>query len=294
MSTNSLPPWANEIPKGSFISYSPTYKVGEYFSRFHKGLFEEANLKYYYYDPTEHGFPKGKQYPVLIFLHGFANSLEGDICINYSGAEFYAKDEYQKVLGGAYILIPLANEYRDTEGNCHGYWNETYIPQIHGLIEYFIKTITSKDVAISKKIIFGHSLGASICFRIVDAYTDYFDALIPIGTSDISDNKTLDRYDQNNIWLFLAVSKHDEYNEYQTKIIPHLPRLKQMKHSYIFTPEWVYNGDKGIASINIGVEIGQHCLINSMHCNLMFDDGTPIYPELPNGILGWLKEVIES
>ena len=30
------PPWANEIPEGSFISYSPTYKVGEYFDRFKK------------------------------------------------------------------------------------------------------------------------------------------------------------------------------------------------------------------------------------------------------------------
>ena len=117
---------------------------------------------------------------------------------------------------------------------------------------------------------------------------------INLKDEDISDDKTLDRYDQNDVWLFLAVGKRDEFNPYETEIAPRLPRLKQMKHCYIFTPEWVYNGDKGIASINFGVEMGQHCLINPMHCNLMFDDDTPMYPELPEGILGWLRKVIEE
>ena len=294
MSEHPLPPWANEIPEGAFISYSPTYKVGEYFSRFHKERFEPAGFNYYFYDPTEHGFPKDKEYPVLLFMHGYTNALEGDICINYAGAEFYATDKYQKALGGAYILVPLANEYRDAEGVCQGSWDESHIPQIHDFVDYFIKAFASKNGGISKKLIFGTSRGATMCFKIVDAYTDYFNALIPIGTSDISDDKTLDRYDQNNIWLFFAAGKRDEFNDYQTEIAPHLPRLKQMKHCYIFTPDWVYNNDKGIASINFGVEMGQHCLINPLHCNLMFDDGTPMYPELPNGILGWLKEVIDS
>lgn len=294
MSEKQLPPWADEIPEGSFISYSPTYKVGEFFSRFHKNRFDNAEMNYYFFDPTEHGFPKGKEYPVLLFMHGYTNALEGDVCINYAGAEFYAKDEYQKTLGGAYILVPLANEYRDADGKCMGSWEDFHIPQIHDFVEYFIKTYASKNGGVNKKIIFGNSRGATMCFKIVDAYTDYFDALIPIGTSDISDDKTLDRYDQNDVWLFLAVSKRDEFNPYEAEIVPRIPRLKQMNHCYIFTPDWVYNGDKGIASINFGVEMGQHCLINPMHCNLMFDDGTPMYPELPDGILGWLKKVIEA
>ena len=76
MSEHPLPPWANEIPEGAFISYSPTYKVGEYFSRFHKARFEKAGLDYYFYDPTEHGFPEGREYPVLLFMHGYTNALE--------------------------------------------------------------------------------------------------------------------------------------------------------------------------------------------------------------------------
>ena len=38
--TKPLPPWANEIPVGAFISYETTYKVGEYFSLFKKEHFQ--------------------------------------------------------------------------------------------------------------------------------------------------------------------------------------------------------------------------------------------------------------
>ena len=62
----------------------------------------------------------------------------------------------------------------------------------------------------------------------------------------------------------------------------------------IFTPDWVYNGDHGIASINFGVEMGQHCIINPMHCNLKFDDGTPMDPSLPKGVVGWLAKTLSQ
>ncbi len=65
-----------------------------------------------------------------------------------------------------------------------------------------------------------------------------------------------------------------------------------MKKTFVFTPEWIYNGDRGIASINFGFEMGQHCLVNPMHCNLMYDDGSPMYSELPLGVTGWLHSVL--
>ncbi len=111
--TKPLPPWADKIPEGAFISYETTYKVGEYFSLFKKERF--GSMDYYFYDPTEHGFSKDKTYPLFIFLHGATNALEGDVCINYAGAEFYATEEYQNDFGGAYLLVPLANEYYDEE-----------------------------------------------------------------------------------------------------------------------------------------------------------------------------------
>ena len=305
MTEKQLPPWANEIPQGAFITYEPTYKVGEYFSRFHKDFFDcelhgngqdstngKSGMDYYYYDPTEHGFPKDRDYPVFVFFFGLSNALEGDVCINYTGAEFYSKEEYQNAVGGAYLLIPIANEYRDENGKVQNSWDENYIKPVHDLICFFKENRAGGHI--SKKVIFGNSRGATMCFRMVDAYTDFFNALIPIGTADISDDATLDRYDQNDVWLFYATGKRDEFNNYDELVAPRIPRLKRMKHCFIFTPEWVYNGDHGIASINFGIEMGQHCLINPMHCNLMFDDGTPMEQSLPNGVTGWIAEMLKS
>ena len=128
MTSSPMPPWAAEIPEGAFISDSPTYKVGEYFSLFEKDTFDSGasvgSLKYWFYDPTEHGYPAKGDYPLIIFLHGSGNALVGDVCINYTGAEFFATDAYQKKLGGAYLLVPVANEYRNEEGRTCREWRE--------------------------------------------------------------------------------------------------------------------------------------------------------------------------
>ncbi len=305
MNEKQLPPWADEIPEGSFISYEPTYKVGEYFDRFHKDSFttaEKGKMTYYFFDPTEHGFPKEKSYPLFVFLHGTSNALEGDVCINYTGAEFYSTDAYQSAFGGAYLLIPLANEYRDPNGAVQGYWDDSYTKPVYDLICDFIKTHTygtsssapSVYGASGKKVVFGNSSGATMTFRMVNAYTSFFNALVPIGTDDIPDDTTLDRYDENDVHLFYAIGKRDEFNPFKENVEPRIPRLNRMKHCFLYTPEWVKNGDKGIASINFGVEMGQHCLINPMHCNLMFDDGTIMDERLPKGVTGWLNDMIHG
>ena len=312
MSEKTTPPWADEIPEGSFISYDPTYKVGEYFDRFHKDSFttaEKGSMSYYFFDPTEHGFPKDKPYPLFIFLHGTSNALEGDVCINYAGAEFYSTDSYQSAFGGAYLLIPLVNESRDETGAVHGQWDDRYTKSVYELICSFIKkhtytcgTYGGAEVydgaevygASGKKVVFGNSSGATMCFRMGTAYTSFFNALIPIGSADIPDDATLDRYDENDVHLFYAMGKRDEFNPYEEYVAPRIPRLKRMKHCFLYTPEWVRNGDKGIASINFGVEMGQHCLINPMHCNLMYDDGTAMEPRLPKGVTGWLNDMLHE
>ena len=80
------------------------------------GNVKVGDMVYYFYDPTKHGYAADKKYPLLIFLHGAGNSFQKEICINYSGGELYASSDYQEKLGGAYVLIPLANEKRDEEG----------------------------------------------------------------------------------------------------------------------------------------------------------------------------------
>ena len=65
------------------------------------------------------------------------------MCINYTGAELYASDPYQKTLGGAFILIPVANEYRDDDGRVQGYWSPDYFEIVHSLFLDFIETKTN-------------------------------------------------------------------------------------------------------------------------------------------------------
>ena len=298
MNDHPLPPWADKMPEGAFISWEPTYKVGEYFNNFHKDRFEcepfgaenFSGMDYWFYDPTEHGWAKDKKYPVLIFMHGYGNALEGDVCINYAGAEFYSKEEYQKALGGAYILVPLAAERRDEKGQCVDSWDDSYLPRVRDMVCNFEKTRAAGRV--SKKVVYGNSSGATMCFKLAAAYPDFFDIIVPIGGGHIPDDATLDLYERNGIKIFFAIGKHDELVDFEKDIAPRLDRISKMKGSRVFTPEWVYNGDGGIASINFGMEMGQHCLVNPMHCNLTFDNGKPMDPSLPQGITGWLRDAL--
>ena len=145
----------------------------------------------------------------------------------------------------------------------------------------------------TKNILIGNSSGAWMTFNMGNDYTSFFDVLIPVGACEIPDDKMLDRYDEENVSLFYAIGKHDELNNFDTLVRPRVARLQAMKNCFIYTPEWVQNGDKGIASIYVGIEMGQHCLVNPMHCNLMFDDGTPMEPRLPDGVTGWISSLLK-
>ena len=170
-------------------------QVGEYFDLYDNDVFNieaKDGMKYYFYDLTKHGYPKKPDYPLLIFLHGTGNALEGDVCINSSGA--------------------------------------------------------------------------SMAFCMVNEYTSYFDALIPIGSASVPDNEALDRYDANDVFLFFAMGKRDEFHSFKEEVEPRLPRLQKMKHCFIYTPEWVRNSD----------------------------DGTPMDERLPRGITGWLSDYFQE
>jgi len=294
MAERPTPPWAAEIPEGTFISKGPTYPLGRYFSRFGKDWYtgeDGTKMKYYFFDPTEHGYPERADYPILVFCHGTSNSLEGDVCINYTGAEMYASDEYQKAMGGAYVLVPVANEYRDADGRVKGSWDASYVEPTLGLVREVIETRTK---GVGTRFLLGNSSGGRFVFTMANAHPEAWDALVPVGTVDISPDEMLDVFDERGIYLLYAEGKRDEFYCYEKDVVPRLPRLARMKHCLIFTPEWVYNGDGGIASIFSAVEMGQHCLMNGIQANLMFDDGTPMDSLLPRGVTGWIADVVRE
>lgn len=294
LSKRPAAPWAAEIPEGDFVTPYPTYPTGQILDKFEKHEFEDASgvkLKYYTYDPTEHGFSKDKKYPVLLFFHGTSNSFVGDLCINYTGAELYGTDKYQADMGGAYIVVPVANEYRNEEGRVKGSFGADYLEPAHNLTT---KVIAEFGESAGPKFILGNSSGASFVMRLMETYMDDYDVLFPVGGTAIGEASLLDKMDEKGKYFFFAVAKRDELHPFTEEVEPWLDRLSKMKHSFIYTPEWVRNGNKGIASIDGGIEIGQHCLMNAIQANLMFDDGTPMEERLPNGVTGWIKEVTEE
>nr|MCR5583850.1 hypothetical protein [Lachnospiraceae bacterium] len=185
----------------------------------------------------------------------------------------------------AYILVPVANEFRNEEGRCEGCWSPVYDSVVRELVKSFVK---ERSGHMGTRVFLGNSAGARYVLHALECFPEDMDAVVPVGCSAIPEDRILDSFDNAGKHLFFAMGKRDELNDFGSEVVPRLPKLKSLKNCFICTPEWVRNGDKGIASINGGIEMGQHCLMNGIQANLMFDDGTPMIENLPKGVTGWI------
>lgn len=292
--TTAVPQWAKYMKDGEFISYYTTYSSKIYFDLFDKYTYpckESGDIAYYVYDPVKHGADKDKKYPVLMWLHGMSNALDGVKCIMCCGAEQYASPKYQQAMGGAYIIVPLANEKRLENGNIEGTWSELYSAPIKGIYD---KVCRENEKNVGKKFVMGASAGGRFTWQLLEDHTDYFDGAIPISSGYVPSDETLDRISDSGVRLIIAHGRHDEMADFDECILPRMEKLKGMKNCICFFPEWVYNGDGGISSVHFGIEMGQHCMINWVQSNLMFDSGVPADERLPDGVTGWIRAVCEK
>ena len=291
--TTAVPEWAKYMKDGEFISYYTTYESKIYFELFDKYSFsceETRDITYYVYDPIKHGAPADKKYPVLMWLHGMSNALDGVKCIMCCGAEQYASPKYQQEMGGAYIIVPLANEKRLENGNIEGSWSEIYSVPIKGIYD---KVCRDNERNIGKKFVMGASAGGRFTWQLLEDYTGFFDGAIPISSGYVPSDEAIDRISGSGVSLIIAHGRHDEMADFYECIAPRIKKLESMKNCICFFPEWVYNGDGGISSVHFGIEMGQHCMINWVQSNLMFDSGVPADKRLPDGVTGWIKEISE-
>lgn len=290
----AVPDWAKYLKDGEFISYSTTYKSKLYFHLFDEYVYpckETGDIKYYVYDPVKHGAAPDKKYPVLMFFHGASNSLMGIDCIMCCGAEQFASPKYQKDMGGAYIIVPVANEKRQENGRIDGTWSEEQIPYHIPVKAIYDKVISENSLNIGKKFIMGASSGGGFTWRMLEEYPDYFDGAIPIASGYLPDKQSLDNIGKTKSRILVAHGRHDEMADFNECVEPYLAELEGMKNCELFLPEWVYNGDGGVASVFYGFEMGQHCMINWIQANLIFDDGRPADERFPKGVTGWIKSV---
>ncbi len=288
---NAVPEWAEYLKDGEFISYSTTYKSKIYFDLFDKyscPCEETGDIRYYVYDPVKHGADPTKKYPVLMWLHGASNSLMGDGCIMCCGAEQYASPKYQERIGGAYIIVPLCNEERLEDGTILGAWSPAHLKPIKAIYD---KVCADNAANIGKRFVMGASSGGYFTWKLLEEYCGYFDAGIPISSGYLPEYDALDKIAESGTELLIAHGKHDEMAIFEECIAPHIEKLKTLSNCICFFPEWVYNGDGGVSSVFYGFEMGQHCMINWIQNDLLFDDGSVADERLPNGVTGWIRSI---
>lgn len=295
--TSAMPVWAKDMQNDEFISYAPSYKTKIYFDLFDKYVCpcaETGDITYYVYDPVKHGAAADQTYPVLLWLHGASNSIDGISCIMCCGAEQFASPQYQQEMGGAYLIVPLANEKRLEDGRIYGTWGErnlNYAPVIKKICD---TVCNNHKNTIGKRFVMGASSGGFFTWKLLEDYPGYFDAAIPIASGYVPSDETLDKISAGQTALLIAHGRRDEMADFASVILPRMEKLQSLKNCICFFPEWVYNGDGGIASVHFGMEMGQHCMINWIQSNLIFDNGEPADKRLPRGITGWIRDIVEN
>lgn len=224
-----------------------------------------------------------------MWFHGASNALAGHVRISYTGAENYAKPDYQESMGGgAYVLVPFANERRLEDGELVGSWGDEYIDPVKALFDTVYKEHAGN---ISKVIVFGQSRGAGFNWGYTFAYPESIDASVIISGSSVPTDEELDRINEAGVTLLVAHGIHDELAKFELCMQPHVEKLQSLYNTICYFPEWVRNSDGGVASINVGKEMGQHCIINQVQANLMYDDGTCYDDRFPEGITGWIRDL---
>lgn len=292
------PDWADFMGEDDFISYMPSYTRGLYLDWFEEKLYKNEGqnapydtMTYYLFNPLTKGADPAKKYPLLIFLHGATNALDGRICIGHSGGEMFASPEYQKKMGGgAFVLAPLANEKRDKNGNLADSWDHHYIPLIKKVID---QTISEYPENISDIFILGGSSGGYMTWEMIRTYPDFFTGAMPASTDNVPPSESLKELHKNQVNIFFPVARHDEFGCFSEKLTSRMDELNSYDNITCFFPEWIRNGDKGIASLFFGIEMGQHCIITQMQADLIYEDGTPYCEALPEGVTGWIKSLLK-
>lgn len=290
----AVPQWAEFLKEDEFISYNVTYKTRTYLDLFDDYIFsckKTGDIRYYVYNPMKYGASPDDRFPVLMWFHGASNSLMGKDCIMCCGAEQYASPRLQEMLGKAFLIVPLANETRIDDGRILNGWSEDYIEPVMNIYRDFVAEHSRN---ISKKFIMGASSGGYFTWKLLEINTDFFDAACPIASGYFPSYEALDRISASGVNLLIAHGKHDEMAAFDDCITPHTEKLSKLENCLCFFPEWVYNGDGGISSIFYGFEMGQHCMINWIQHNLMFDNGKPADERLPDGFAGWIKSICEE
>ena len=255
----------------------------------------------------------------MFALHGSGSSFVGKTAISWAGAERLASPEWQEAVGGMYIIVPLANESRDSEGDTQHTWmtpvsgkpydgymaeeieripHHEHWGSLCGNDSVYTKTLMAllrseceKHPAIGRKIVSGASAGGYGAWRMIISHPDAFDAALFMAGAYIPSLRELKILENAGMRLWICHGRRDECVPFDMVIRPILPILQGMPGTELYLPDFVRRANGCVASNLSGIQMGQHCINDEMQEKLMFLDGTPRDPLHPEGFIGWLKKV---
>lgn len=292
--TNPIPPWMGEMDENDFISCNTGFTRGSHCDLFDEYFYpceEKGDIRYFIYNPIKHGAPADRKYPAMMWIHGLNCSASGRRCVGSAGGEQFASEQNQAAMGGAFIIVPLANEKSLEDGTIVGSWDEAYLPYLKAI---FDKVCEEYSGNIGWRFIMGASSGGYVTWRMLELYQTYFHGGIPVSSRYLPDTDSLRQLDKAGTHLLVAHSRHDEMTSFSKYIAPREAELHALENCICIFPEWARNEDKGVASVNYGREMGQHCMINQIQANLMYQDGTCQDDQLPEGVTGWIRKVMTA
>lgn len=293
------PSWIADVPAGEKVTTFTAEELDAYFAKyiddinmfdvytFENSDKEVGDITYYLYDPTEHGYEKGGNYPVVMWFHGGGNGREGSHAVFAAGAAGMAEESVQADIGGMYVICPLANE---EEGE-YGLWSEGYVESLHTIYD----NVVADNNITGPKFIAGTSMGGLMCDFYAAVYHSELTGIFWMSTT-IPDAETVKSYSDEGIRMWFEVSTHDETGAFNNSFGEdgNTAPFEEIENFELTKFDWIRYGDKTIASLNAGMEFGQHCSCLQANRNFIFDDGTPDDPAHPDGISGWFRDVINS
>ena len=272
-----------------------------------------GQMDYFTFDPTLHGFPSDKKYPLIVVFHGAGNGMQGIRCIACTDMAIYAGKTYQNMLGGAYLLFPKANETPESQVT----WltkgadgHSIYSASVYAIIEEFLAHNENCDSG--KIVIGGTSAGGFMTWDFLSQHHDMVAGAFLASPAGNPDQKDLARYRKQGLPLWVVHCTRDADVPFQYFTGPVADDLLRMKDVRLTVLDQVRFQDKRIATLPIpegalkdrhlpGLEdvdaskahdMGPHLTLYAFGANMLYNDGMPYDPRYPDGFIGWLREEV--
>ncbi len=202
-----------------------------------------TEYKYATYDPAE------TSDTLVVWLHGMGEGgTDTKSVLLNAEVGALAEDDFQKAMGGAYILAPQCPTYwMDADGKGSNYIDgsiqndgtSAYTESLHELINSY-----RDEIGASKVIIAGCSNGGFMTMRLAMTYGDEYTAYVPI--CEAMEDKFITEEDINTLKdlnMFFIYAKNDPLVTPDVYEVPTLARLEKAgaKNLCIYAPEDVHD-----------------------------------------------------